>query len=280
MLSFLRWLGRNLGNLLLAFVLALVVWVSATVASDPNEETIYPRPIPLEIVGQDPGLLQLNTIPTQVRLTINAPRSIWEQLVNNPDLLRAWVDLSGLEKGEHTLDVKAQLMVAPAQIVKIDPVAVQVKLEPSETKDLPVSVTVTGEPALGYQEGDLTVEPQQVAISGPESLVDQVVEVTGSMDINGATANIQRSILVQPVDSAGNLVVGVDINPKTVIASLPVTLLGGYRNVVVKVVTSGEPADGYWLTNISLTPPMSRSFPPIPNQSMPCPAMWRRTPLF
>jgi YbbR domain-containing protein len=32
-------------------------------------------------------------------------------------------------------------------------------------------------------------------------------------------------------------------------------LLGGYRNVVVKVVTSGEPADGYWLTNISVNPP-------------------------
>ncbi len=255
MLGLLRWLGRNLGNLLLAFVLALVVWVSATVASDPNEETIYPRPIPLEIVGQNPGLLQLNTIPTQVRLTINAPRSIWEQLVNNPELLRAWVDLSGLEEGEHSLNVNAQLMIAPAQIVKIDSEAVQVKLEPSKTEDFPVSVTVTGEPSLGYQEGDLSIEPQLITVSGPESLVDQVDKVAGTMDINGATANIQRSILVQPQDSAGNLVLGVDINPKSATASLPVTLLGGYRNVVVKVITSGEPADGYWLTNISVTPP-------------------------
>jgi len=255
MLGFLRWLGRNLGNLLLAFVLALVVWVSAIVAADPNEETAYPRTIPLEIVGQDPGLLQLNTIPTQVRLTINAPRSIWEQLVGNQDLLRAWVDLSGLEKGEHTLDVRAQLMVAPAQIIKIDPEAVQVKLEPLKTKDFPVTVTVSGEPALGYREGNLSVEPGQVTVSGPESLVDQIVTIGGSMDMNGANANIRRSILVQPLDSAGNPVEGVDISPETITASLPVTLLGGYRNVVVKVVTSGEPADGYWLTNISLTPP-------------------------
>jgi YbbR domain-containing protein len=75
------------------------------------------------------------------------------------------------------------------------------------------------------------------------------------MDINGANANLQRSVLLQPLDSAGNPVEGINLSPETVRASLPVTLLGGYRNVVVKVITTGEPADGYWLTNMSLTPP-------------------------
>lgn len=255
MLGFLRWIGRNLGNLLLAFVLALVVWVSAIVASDPNEETVYPQTIPLEIVGQDPELLQLNNIPSQARLTINAPRSIWQQLVENPDLVRVWVDLSGLEKGDHTLDVKAQLLVTPAQIVKIDPQTIDVNLEPVKTKTFPVVVTPLGKSALGYREGELTLEPQKVTITGPESLVDQIVQVGSTMDIDGANADIQRNLLVQPLDSAGNPVDGVNLDPQMVQASLPITLLGGYRNVVVKVVTAGEPADGYWLTNLSLTPP-------------------------
>ncbi len=101
-----RWFSRNLGNLLLAFVLALVVWVAAIVATDPNQESVYPRAVPLEIIGQDPGLLQLASIPSEVRLTLNAPSSIWQQLIEQPDLVRAWIDLSGLGAGEHVLEVR------------------------------------------------------------------------------------------------------------------------------------------------------------------------------
>ncbi len=51
LLALLRWFGRNLTTLLLAFVLAIVVWVSAVLTADPNETRIYNRTVTL--VGQD-----------------------------------------------------------------------------------------------------------------------------------------------------------------------------------------------------------------------------------
>jgi nucleotide-binding universal stress UspA family protein len=49
--TILRWLAKNLGMLLTAFVLAIIVWVSAVVASDPNEENVLGHTIPVEIIG-------------------------------------------------------------------------------------------------------------------------------------------------------------------------------------------------------------------------------------
>ena len=42
-LSPLRWLAKNLATLLLAFILALIVWVSAVTSADPNEQHVLWR---------------------------------------------------------------------------------------------------------------------------------------------------------------------------------------------------------------------------------------------
>lgn len=250
-----RWFSRNIGNLILAFFMAVVVWVAAIIAVDPNQEGVYPRQVPLELVGQDDSMLQLETIPGNVRITLNAPQSIWAQLTDDPELIRAWVDLSGLGKGEHVVPVKTQVQISPAQILSVDPSEVTVLLEPSKTSEFEVNLAVTGDPALGYSLGMPSVDPSQVMVSGPESLVDQVDQIATALDVNGANTNISRDVQVQALDDTGSMVRGITISPQTVRASQPVNLLGGYRNVVVKVETTGEPADGYWLTNISVSPP-------------------------
>ena len=250
-----RWLGRNLSSLLLAFVLAVVVWVSAVVAADPNEERVYLRLVPIELIGQDTSLMLVTNIPTNVILTLNAPKSIWKQLDDNPDLARAWIDLSELGKGEHTVEVKTQISVTPHQLIQVDPAEITLTLEPFLTLDFEVQLLVTGDPALGYRKGEPIVDPEQISISGRESFVMKVVEVLASLDIDGANETVKRTISVQALDQNGSSVSGIAIFPQTVRLPQPVNLLGGYRNVVVKVVTTGGVADGYWLTNISVSPP-------------------------
>jgi YbbR domain-containing protein len=255
LVRFFRWLSRNLGNLILAFFMALVVWVAAIIAADPTQEGVYPSPIPLEVIGQDPSMLQLEDIPTTVQITINAPQSIWNQLTEEPDLIRAWIDLSGLGQGEHEVEVKTQVQITPAQVVSVDPAELLVFLEPSKTSEFEVELTVTGDPALGYRAGVASIDPPEVIVSGSQSLVNQVAQVATSLDINGANATIRRDVPVQALDATGNPVRGVDITPQNVRVTQTVNLLGGYRNVVVRVLTTGEPADGYWLSNISVSPP-------------------------
>ena len=250
-----RWLGRNLSTLILAFLLAVVVWVSAVLSTDPNVEAAYPRSIELEVLYQDPGVLQVAKIPTSVRLTLNAPQSIWQKLNANPDSVRAWIDLSGLSDGTHIVPVKTQIGMTPVQIVAVEPAEVEVTLEPLVTRLYPLHVNVTGDPALGYRKGSLQVDPPNVTISGPRTLTDRVVAVQVNLSVAGSNDTVKKSIPVQPVDVNGELVTGLTLTPSSVDVTQEISLLGGYRNVVVKVVTTGQVAEGYWLTNVSVTPP-------------------------
>jgi YbbR domain-containing protein len=56
------------------------------------------------------------------------------------------------------------------------------------------------------------------------------------------------------VDQQGEAVSGVNITPTEVSVTQPIFLQGGYRNVIVRVETVGQPADGYKLTNITVSP--------------------------
>lgn len=253
LLTFIRWLARNITTLLLAFILAVVVWVSAVVTADPNEERIYARPV--NLVGLDSKLKLMGSLPSQARITLRAPRSILNQLTNNPSRVEAWIDLSGYGPGEHTIPLKADWDLNPARLSLIEPDEVTVTLEAIVSEEFPVTLTVIGDPPLGYRKGTPERNPETVAVSGPASAVAQVSEVRARLNIAGASDTVRVNIPLEAVDTNGDVVDEITIQPKEVSVSQGISLQGGYKNVVVKVVTNGQIANGYRLTNISVTPP-------------------------
>lgn len=253
--SVFRRLGRNLGTLLLSFILAVVVWISAVMASDPNIQNEMASPVTIEISGQDPGLMIMGDLPNQVRLTLSAPRSVWDSLTNNPDAVHAYIDLSNLAAGTHRVPIQIKIGLRPVQLVKIEPQEVDITIETLVAQKFAVTLHVSGDPALGFKAGPTQIEPSQIAISGPESLAGQVTEVSANLDISRARESIETSLAVTPLDKNGNVVSGLTINPRVVAVSQPIELQGGYRNVIVKVATTGRIANGYKLTNIFVTPP-------------------------
>ncbi len=248
-------LRESLGSLSLAFFLSLIVWVSAVLSSDPTVTRSLPQPLPLEIEGLRNDLTIVDDLPDMVNVTLRAPQSVWDRILIQPNLIHAWLDLSSLSEGVHDLEVKVRVGVTPYHVVRIVPEKVNVRLEGVETKSMPVTLNVVGEPALGYQKGSLYISPNQVVVSGARSLVERVKTIQGEMDINGAAESQRRAIKIAALDENGLVVEGVKVIPDTISANQTITLLGGYRNVVVKVVTEGELEEGYWLTNLSVSPP-------------------------
>jgi YbbR domain-containing protein len=240
--------------MILALVLAVVVWISAVTAANPNVERS--RTVPLEIVGLDPDMLVVGNVPTQVRVTLEAPSSVMDSMSASENAVQAWVDISDLEPGTHDLEVQMQINPSfrPVRRISVIPELISITLEPLLTSTYPVRLEVTGEPAVGYQKGRRDSEPSSVAVSGAASLVTQIEEVRASMDISGATETIQRDIALVAVDQNGEPVSGVTITPLDVSVTQPIFLQGGYRNVIVRVVTTGQPANGYKLTNITVSP--------------------------
>jgi len=95
-LKTLQRLARSLPTLLTAFIIALAVWALAVTSNDPTEKRVFPRPVALEVIGQDPGLVITSDVPATVAVTLSAPTSIWNELNTQKNAVRALVDLSGL----------------------------------------------------------------------------------------------------------------------------------------------------------------------------------------
>jgi YbbR domain-containing protein len=224
----------------------------------------YPHPVPINLVGQDPGLVITSPMPTSITLKLNAPQSRWDEITSESNPIRAFIDLSGLKTGTHTVSIQVQ-GINPAEIVSYSPRTVDVVLEGLETQVFPVQLAQQGQLAIGYQAGTPTLNPNSASISGPESAVKKVKAVQAVLDLSQVHENINRILPLQAVDVNDLPVNGVTISPEQITVSQSITQMGGYRNVVVKVVVTGQIADGYRLTNLSVFPPAVTVFSADPN---------------
>ena len=254
-----RWFAVNIRTLLLALVLGFAVWMSAVTAADPDE-TRSLLTVPIEIIGQDPSLIITNDIPASVEVSLRAPHSVWELLTTQENAVRAIIDLSTLSAGEHQLPVQVLISVRPVQIVFANPATVTVELEPLAVQTLPVSLSLSGQPAIGYQAGEVTIEPTEVIISGPQSLVDQVARARVFINLDEVRETIEQAMQIEIVDEKNIPLEGITINPESVHINIPLSQQGGFRDVAVKVVVRGQVAAGYRLENISVFPPVITVF--------------------
>lgn len=250
-----HWIVKNIRTLLLSFLLALVVWVSAVTAADPNEERTFSG-VSLEVVGKAQDILVTsNNIPTQVSVTLYAPRSLLERYQTNQDsLLRAWIDLTGKEKGGHQVEVQVAYQLEPTILVRKNPEVLNITLDRLVSQSKPVRLVITGRVARGYQAETPSMDVNSVTVTGSDTLVAQVSEVRAALDIDAADEIIETSVRLEPLDANGDPISGLKLSPESVEVKQPITLLGGYRNVVVRVITAGQVANGYRLTNISVSP--------------------------
>jgi YbbR domain-containing protein len=254
-MNLLRRMLRYVPTLILSIILAVAVWISAVTSNDPTEERTYPRTVPIETVGLDPAMILTSGEPRQLSLRLSAPRSVWDQLGTDRAPVRALVDLAGLQPGTHTLDVQVQVGITPVRVVSSSPQTLTLTLEKLSTTTLPIQVVRRGEPAVGYEAGQPKANMEVATVSGPQSLVERVKKLRVVLDITRANDTLNRSLPVQALDENDLQISGVTLTPDQISVSQPITQRGGYRNVVVKVVTTGQISGGYRLITISVFPP-------------------------
>ncbi|MBP8048476.1 MAG: hypothetical protein KAY64_07000 [Anaerolineales bacterium] len=274
-----RWLSENYRSFLWAFALAMAVWISAVTSADPDETLPLPFLVPVQIVGQDPSLVLNSEVPTEVEVTLRAPRSIWNIIEADPQIVRAILDLSGLSSGGHTLELQIQVDARPVQIVSVAPHIINFTLEPLATQTLNVDVSLAGEVAIGYQAGDVTIEPLDIVIAGPQSQVEKVIRARVSANLSGIRENFDQTLPVEILDENGQPVTGLTVSPDSIHVTLPVSQQGGYRDVAVKVLVTGRVASGYRLTDISVFPPIVTVFANDPQLVIALPGVVETQPL-
>jgi YbbR domain-containing protein len=248
-----RFLG-NLGTLFIALLLAVLVWVVASNEEDPLEERAFTQPVTVELRAPAPGLILTSVSVTRTTVTLSAPRSVWETLTESQIHVRA--DLSGLTAGTQEVALVWAVDTPATRVIQLDPATISVTLEERATRTRAVRVDITGEPALGYEMGDVTLSANTVDVSGPASAVDRVSEVVANVSVAGLKSDFNSDVVLKPVDASGKIVLGVTLDPTNTQVLLPITQKLGFRDVAVKVVITGQVASGYRITNFTASPPI------------------------
>lgn len=243
----------ELGSFILAFCIALIVWIVAEREENPVIRGTFPHKIPMEIVNLSPNLAIAGTVPREVELTILTPSAKWSSLT--PGDFRAWIDLKGKNVGYHEVEVIASSSVKGVKVLETRPEKVAVRIEEKVEREMPVKVKVLDLPPLGYYiSGVPQVEPSTARFYGPKSYAERVAGLVAEVTIGGSKESFSRRANVKAIDANGDEVPEIKIEPAIVLVSVNIVQRAGFKDVSVLMRIEGQPAPGYRISNVSVTP--------------------------
>lgn len=248
-----RSLLDNFGSMILALILALVIWLVAVSERNPSVTGAYPQAIPVEVLNKPEELVISEEFDRLVSLELRAPQDTWEGLSSAS--FQAFVDLAGLGYGTHEVDIQVRASDPRVRILKIDPPQASIHLEGRQEKRMRVQVNILDSPPPAYHipEPPMVI-PTSIVVSGPAPLVEQVEKMEADVFLKGSKATIEREVKAVARDAKGNAVKGVQLSSPEVAVKVVVEQRLGYKEVSVKAVTKGKVAPGYWISNITVEP--------------------------
>ena len=249
-----RTLMSYLGSLLLALVLASIIWLTATEAEDPIRSQFLQ--LEVEFVGQPEHSILVRPDRQSVQIRLEGPESVMSQV--SPDDFNTYVDLTLTPFGEAvSMPIEVTTTVLDLDVSLPIPEEVEVLLEQQVSRDVPVELDIRGDVARGHAQGNPLVEPAVITVSGPASLVEQLDFALATVFLNDAlepTIGEHRPIFY---DEQGRVASTATLNLSTeeVQVTIPVEESDGFADKLITVDWVGFPAPGYRLLSVTVDPP-------------------------
>jgi len=183
-----RWFTRDWKLKLVSLALALVLWLLLVPSEKMSSEKSLT--IPLETRNVPAGLEIVERPAARIDVTLRAPKRVLSQI--GPSELVAVVDLERASIPQQEYPLHREMIAVPpgAEIVKISPSKVTIKLEKTGTATLEVHPTLRGRPAQGFRIARTEIEPSTIAVQGPESRAKAAeAATTAPVDVSGLAAS-------------------------------------------------------------------------------------------
>lgn len=181
---------ENKGLKLLSVLLAFLLFV---VSRQPPREVLLIG-VPIVYTNLRPGLEISSEVPATANVRLRGPQDVVRSIT--PNQIEIIADLSNKAPGERAVQLRP-MEGGPKNIkvLRIEPSSVELRIEPTQRKIVPVEVQFTGQPAPGYERYSYSVEPPAVEIEGPQSRVNQVARVrTESVPLDAHRESFQTPV--------------------------------------------------------------------------------------
>jgi len=207
--------------------------------------------VPVEVVGQPADTILLKTIRPVTEIRYFTPSNV--RPISSD--FEAWVDLSDVAPGSGSRSVPIQLRsVDPrVRVLGFEPQAVTIDLDAIARKTVPVQVE-RGEPPTNLTIGEVTVQPAEVRVVGPRSVLDRVVAARASVIVQPSGIDVDQDVELVAIDSVGDAVAQVRLDPATARVTIPIFSDRQTRTLPVRPQITGSPAAGFDLSAVTAAP--------------------------
>ena len=158
-----RLTSRNLGLKVVALALAVAAWWFVAGES----KVLVSFNVPLEMRNVPKGLTMTNNPEREVEVRLSGPSSLLSGM--RPSEISARVDLAAARPGRHyfTLDDRAVKVPPGIKVQRIHPSSIEVILDRTERRMVPVSARVGGGAAVRKRVAKVEIEPPSVEVEAP-----------------------------------------------------------------------------------------------------------------
>lgn len=252
-----------------ALLLAIVFW-AAVIASDPTlpMEKIIPN-AQVSVQGlealRNRGytiMTDLSSNPIFVKMRVEVAKSNYEKAT--AESIAPRLELSQQIDGPGRYKLKFSTTSSMVNTISFEPEYIEIDVEAYTPRKL-VSITAkqVGETEEPLWANAVTIDPTQLVLSGPKSLVDKVRRAVATLDLSSLSADLLNESMTLPFelqDADGNVINspllrttsdGAAINSVIVsVNALPT------REIPVSVESAvrGVPQHGYMLSGVDITP--------------------------
>jgi YbbR domain-containing protein len=183
-------LVRNWELKLLSLILAFVLWLSLI----PEEKTLSEKTltIPLETHNLPANMELVEKPDPTVDVTIRAPNRMIDEISAANVFVKLNLSTATLFQQEYPLNETMVSLPPGAEVIRISPTKVRLKLERTQEVMLDIVPTVIGQAKEGYGISKIEIVPPRVLVKGPESKIREKDKVsTSPINISELTASTE-----------------------------------------------------------------------------------------
>lgn len=255
---------------LLSVIIAIILW-SGLITQDPTltREKVFTG-VTISVSGEDTikrnGLIvvsDLDQVTQNAKLRVEVPQMQYASATASN--YNARIDLTRIqETGVQEAKVLTTSSSTWGNVIEVSPDTVEIEVEEYITRyRIPVSVVTVGEAPEGYYAASPSLDPPQVTVSGPRSMVDRVVRAEATLDLSTLPAReglVRTSVPFQLLDSNGEVIQSelLEITSESVLVDSVIAeqYLYAKREIDMSTLglTVGKPATGYEIKTVTVTP--------------------------
>ena len=242
-------LTNNLFLKLISIVVAFIVWLVVIDISDPP--VTMTKIVPLQIKGESviSSAGKAYTLNSGNVVTVSYKVRTKDKRKISADDFKASIDLAQLYDVTGAVPVNVEVLDKHNYIIgspSVSPSVISVSTEDIQRKEFKLSAKIKGYAGEGYSVGNILLEPGNVYLNGPVSIIGRVSSIGVEIDVSGASSDIHGDAKPIFYDANGNK---INIDDPDVYfdkddIKYKVSILQG-KLININFNTSGEVAKGY-----------------------------------